>query len=255
MASIDATAVGPKEAVAVADRGIRLKHLLSAIAGIAVLMSIGSQATGRTAWLLQIPAALVVGLAISLVHRSRVIQAAVRFYVMPTLLILTMLVDRAAHPGILGSLMALITALLTAAIVCLTFVDRLTAAHAHDRSRKPGVIMILAALLGLIAPFGLALSPWPLDVGFAISRPGLEDLADRAVAGKRIHWPIRVGAFTVFGAEVDRKTGNVGLILDPYPGGRTGLSRRPPGGSAPGPFFNLNADRDLGHGWRFQEED
>lgn len=250
MASIDF----PARPGAPPSGGIRLRHCLLAIAGLSVLMAVLSR-TGRTAWLLQVPAAMAIGLAIGLVHPARVVQAAIRFYAMPSLLVLTLLAHRLAHPGMLGGLMALMTAFLTASVVCITLADWLTAAHAHDRSRRPGWVAVLLVPIGVVLPFFLALSPWLIDAGFAVSRPGLEVLADRVVAGQRVAWPQRIGVFTVHGSAVDPNTGNVGLVLDPNPSGRTGLLRRPPGGAAFGPFSNLNIDRNLGHGWRFQEED
>ncbi|MFO0959978.1 MAG: hypothetical protein U0800_21515 [Isosphaeraceae bacterium] len=251
MASIEVEAPNPPVA-----GGFRLKHLLVATAGIAVLMAVESQ-PGWIAWVLQVPAALAIGTAFSFSWPSRdpIGRSAVRFFALSGLLILTLVAQRLSHPGIQGALMALMTALLTASVVCITFASWLTQANARDRSRRPGWIAAMAAIVGIFLPFVLALSPWLMDAGFAISRPGLETLADRVADGKPVRWPQRIGVFTVHDAVIDRSSGNIGLILDPNPNGRTGLLRRPPGGVANGPFFNLNVSRDLGRCWLWQEED
>jgi hypothetical protein len=100
-------------------------------------------------------------------------------------------------------------------------------------------------------------SLWPLHLAFLAARPALEHLADRVYAGQATGFPRWAGPFRVARTAVDPVTGNVGLMIDPNPGGPTGLVRICPG-SPPdprGPFGWDDLRVDLGWGWEYREED
>ncbi len=119
----------------------------------------------------------------------------------------------------------------------------------------------------LLAPFVLALAvapltwlrtDWPLCAAFLISRVPLERLADRVAGGEVIRRPRWAGLFRVVGSELDSRTGNVGLIIDSDPNGRSGFMRQAPGvleEHSLGPFFNLNFNDRMTGRWWYQNED
>ena len=60
------------------------------------------------------------------------------------------------------------------------------------------------------------------------------------------------------GSAVAPGTGNVGLIIDPDPAGRSGFMRLGPGTppeERDGPFFNFNWDERMDERWWYQNED
>jgi hypothetical protein len=85
-------------------------------------------------------------------------------------------------------------------------------------------------------------------------------VADRVGVGQAVTSPEWVGLFRVVGSAVDPSTGNVGLIIDPDPSGRSGFVRLSPGPNKPGgrrngPFRNLNFDLQLRGRWWYGRED
>jgi hypothetical protein len=109
-----------------------------------------------------------------------------------------------------------------------------------------------------ILPLTMLFTHWPLRLAFLASVPALDGLADRVVSGQAImKW---AGLFRVVGSAVESSNGNVSLIINPDPSGRSGFVRvgaspgLPVGGSG-GPFYNLNLDMRLGDRWRYQCED
>jgi hypothetical protein len=127
------------------------------------------------------------------------------------------------------------------------------------------VIACFLVLLGtprgfLIICVMMLFTHWPLRVAFFASKPALDRLADRVAAGQALRGPVRASLFIVIGAAVDPSSGNVGLIIDPDPSGRSGFVRPGLGPSATpgrvtGPFYNLDFDLELFDGWRYQTED
>jgi hypothetical protein len=63
--------------------------------------------------------------------------------------------------------------------------------------------------------------------------------------------------FVIVRSAVDAKTGNVGLITDANPSGRSGFERYGPNGIrvATGAFYNFWSETQLDANWRFAEED
>ena len=93
-----------------------------------------------------------------------------------------------------------------------------------------------------------------------VAVPAMERLADRVGAGQPVTSPEWVGLFRVVGSAVDPSTGNVGLIIDPDPSGRSGFVRVSvgpgiPAGRSNGPFHNLNFDLQLRDRWWYECED
>lgn len=109
-------------------------------------------------------------------------------------------------------------------------------------------------------PLSVFDTQWPLRLAFLASKPALDRLADRVAGGDVPRWPTRGGAFLVVGSDFDRVTGNVGLVTDANPGGRSGFIRYQldpavPGGRRNGPFYNLFYDRQLCERWWYECED
>ena len=126
------------------------------------------------------------------------------------------------------------------------------------RARRSPFLAWPLVLVLAVAPLSMLLSPWPLRLAFLLSRPALEGLADRVVAGKTIGRPEWAGLFLVVDAAVDSDTGNVGLITDPDRNGRSGFVRvgpaMPPEHRV-GPFHNYNINLPLVGRWSYQNED
>jgi hypothetical protein len=128
-----------------------------------------------------------------------------------------------------------------------------------DRRRSPLVIWPLVITFAAL-PLTMLFTHWPLRVAFFASKPALDRLADRVAAGQALRGPVRASLFIVIGAAVDPSSGNVGLIIDPDPSGRSGFVRPGLGptaspGRVTGPFYNLDFDLELFDGWRYQTED
>jgi hypothetical protein len=122
--------------------------------------------------------------------------------------------------------------------------------------RSPFVAWSLVLVLGIM-PFVMSFTLLPLYVGFAVSRPALDRLADRVAGGaivRRAEW---AGVFLIVGSDVDPDTRSVGLVLDPDPSGRSGFVRLNTGSRTDhmGPFWNLNSDVAMSGAWRYQDED
>jgi hypothetical protein len=125
--------------------------------------------------------------------------------------------------------------------------------------RSPLLAWPLVLVLGIL-PFTMLLTCWPLRLAFLASRPAMERLADRVLAGPAVAGPEWVGLFRVVGSAVDPASGNVGLITDPHPSGRSGFVRAgastgAPAGPPIGPFYNLWSDRQLDDRWWHECED
>jgi hypothetical protein len=117
------------------------------------------------------------------------------------------------------------------------------------------LVIVLAAL-----PLTMAFTPWPLRVAFLASKPALDRLADRVAVGQAPRGGVWAGLFMVSGSIIDPATGNIGLIIDADPSGRSGFVRfgrgfKAPQGRRHGPFYNLDFDLDMSGGWAYQTED
>jgi hypothetical protein len=138
------------------------------------------------------------------------------------------------------------------------------ASAATRRTASPRRCPLLAWPLVLVLallPLSMLFTFWPFRLAFLASRPAMDRMADRVDAGQAVTSPEWVGLFRVVGSAVDPFNGNVGLIIDPDPSGRSGFvrfgrsSNMPQGRRQRGPFYNLYADLDLHDGWRDQTED
>jgi hypothetical protein len=132
-----------------------------------------------------------------------------------------------------------------------------TTARDPKVSRASRVFRWTAVLVLSLAPFGVIMTEWPLRLAFVASRSALERLAARVEAGGAITTPEWAGPFRIVGSAFDRTTGNVGLITNFRPSGRTGFEhygrqgRRDRGGA----FFNFWWYMELDSNWRYAEED
>lgn len=125
-----------------------------------------------------------------------------------------------------------------------------------SRRSPPAAWLSVIALVAL--PVVTAWTLWPLRLGFLTTRPALERLADRVATGQVVRFPQWVGPFRVAGSGVDPTTGNVGLMIDPSPGGPTGFVRVGPGtpsNQRHRPIRGDDLEVQLGGGWWYHEED
>jgi hypothetical protein len=125
--------------------------------------------------------------------------------------------------------------------------------------RSPFLAWPLVLVLGLL-PLTMLGTRWPLHLAFLVSRPAMDRLADRVAAGRAVTGPEWIGLFRVVGSAVDPAGGNVGLIIDPDPSGRSGFVRvgarsRVPAGHPVAPFYNLYFDLQLCDRWWYACED
>jgi hypothetical protein len=125
--------------------------------------------------------------------------------------------------------------------------------------RSPFLAWPLVLVLAIL-PFTMFFTRWPFHLAFLASTPALDRLADRVAAGQGIASPELAGLFRVVGSDVDPSSGNVGLIIDSDPSGRSGFVRvgtaaSVPAGPVRGPFYNVDLDLKLGDRWRYQCED
>ena len=129
------------------------------------------------------------------------------------------------------------------------------------RFAGPSPLPVWSLVIVLVAlPLSMLFTPWPLRLAFLASKPALDRLADRVATGQAPSRPVLAGLFIVVNSAVDPTSGNVGLITNPDPSGRSGFVRVSPASStlpirAAGPFYNLNYDMEMGGGWRYQNED
>jgi hypothetical protein len=122
--------------------------------------------------------------------------------------------------------------------------------------RSPYVAWPLVLALAF-APLTM-LTLWPLRLAFLVSQPALSRLADRVAAGQTLRRPEWAGLYRIVGTAVEPSTGNVGLIIDASPGGRSGFMRLGPGTPPErniGPFFYFGSGVRQGDRWWYQEED
>jgi hypothetical protein len=117
------------------------------------------------------------------------------------------------------------------------------------------LVLVLTILL-----LTMLLTRWSFHLAFLASTSAMDRLADCVAAGQGIAGPEWAGLFRVVGSAVDPSSGNVGLIFDPDPWGRSGFVRvgavpSVPTGRSNGPFYNLYLDLKLYDRWRYECED
>jgi hypothetical protein len=123
--------------------------------------------------------------------------------------------------------------------------------------RSATLAWTLVFALGLL-PLSMPFRSWPLRAAFFVSMSSMDHLADRLAAGQLVHTPVRAGCFTIVGTAGDLSTGNVALIIDLDPAGRTAFVRI---GSLleperrVGPLYNLSVEENMCGRWWFQQED
>jgi hypothetical protein len=122
--------------------------------------------------------------------------------------------------------------------------------------RSPLLAWPLVLLLTVL-PLTMVFTQWPFRLAFLASKSALNRLAHRVAIGQTPPRPLRAGLFLVVGSTIDPSTGNVGLIVDPYPAGRSGFVRVKLGskGRRNGPFHNLNYDLQVSDEWWYECED
>jgi hypothetical protein len=106
-------------------------------------------------------------------------------------------------------------------------------------------------------PLVLLLSNAPFHVGFLVSRPALERMAEQVRAGRAIALPARAGLYPIRGVARSASNQTVGLLLTTR-GNRAGFVWHDrSAGAAPdqGPLMGVGIHLTLPGGWSFQEED
>jgi hypothetical protein len=135
------------------------------------------------------------------------------------------------------------------------------ATRRSDRARRSPLLAGPLVLAAAFAPLSMLLTPWPLRLAFLASQAAMERLADRVAAGQAVTSPEWAGLFRVVGSAVDPASGNIGLVIDPNPAGRSGFVRLSPTVEVNGPiwndrpFVNLNVNEHLIGRWWYQNED
>ena len=133
----------------------------------------------------------------------------------------------------------------------------MTTARTTTTRRSAIFAWALVFALGLL-PLSMPFKSWPLRAAFFVSVSAMNRLADRLAAGQLVATPVRAGLFTVVGTAQDLSTGNVALIIDPDPAGRTAFVRI---GSLVqperrvGPLYNLSTEKYMRGRWWYQQED
>jgi hypothetical protein len=123
--------------------------------------------------------------------------------------------------------------------------------------RRSRFVILPPVLVLALTPLTM-LTPWPLRLAFLVSQSALEKLADHVAAGKSLGGPQWAGVYRVVGGMIDPIRGNVGLVIDASPGGRSGFTRLGPGTPPEDyylPFVNLNTAIRLGNRWYYEAED
>jgi hypothetical protein len=112
-------------------------------------------------------------------------------------------------------------------------------------------------LVVCLVPMTMIANLWPLRLAFLLSRPALNAMADRVAAGKPVVEQEQAGWYEVVRSNFDPLTGEVALIIDDDPAGRSGFLRLAPGHSSQQSalFTNLNFNLYLDDRWRYQNED
>ncbi len=115
----------------------------------------------------------------------------------------------------------------------------------------------IVLVMGFASPT-MILTNWPLRLAFLVSRPAFDRLADRVASGMVLRQPEWAGLYLVVGSAVDPATGNVGLVINPDPSGRSGflrLGKDVTPEHRQGPFYNFNTDLRMNTRWWYQDED
>ena len=123
--------------------------------------------------------------------------------------------------------------------------------------RRSALIAWPLVLVVAVMPLTMLLTNWPFRLAFFASRAALERLADQVAIGQSPGRPVRAGVFLVVGTAIDPASGNVGLIIDADPAGRSGFVRLSPSPERHrnGPFQNLNYDLRVSDEWWYECED
>jgi hypothetical protein len=147
-------------------------------------------------------------------------------------------------------------------LIIATGVAWATAATSRNaRSRRSPFLAWPLVLAAALAPLSMPLTLWPLRLAFLASRPAMERLADRVAAGQSVTSAEWAGVFRVVGSALDPASGNIGLITDTNPAGRSGFVRLSPTVQRNGPFwnyrpfFNLNFNEHMAGRWWYRNED
>jgi hypothetical protein len=113
---------------------------------------------------------------------------------------------------------------------------------------------VIVWFLGLL-PISMMGTHWPLHLAFALSRPAMDRLADRVASGETLTSPEWAGLYRVVAVKKEPSNGNVALIIDDDPAGRSAFVRFGDSLSPFGPMINLNFNESVGDRWFYQNED
>jgi hypothetical protein len=119
--------------------------------------------------------------------------------------------------------------------------------------RRKAVAWTLVLGLGFL-PLSMFTS-WPLRLAAVLSRPSMNRLANRLVAGESLTEPEWAGLYRIVAAYHEPRNGNVILVTDPDPSGRSGFVMVSDPSQPLGQMYNLNHDVPVGGSWRYQNED
>jgi hypothetical protein len=122
--------------------------------------------------------------------------------------------------------------------------------------RRPAVAWPSVVALVVLLP-SMLFTLWPLRLAFLVSRPAMDRLADRIVAGEGLDRPEWAGLYRVVATRRARQGDGVALLIDDDPSGVSGFVRlgSRPAPNPAGPMMNQNFDEALGGRWSYQNED
>ena len=123
--------------------------------------------------------------------------------------------------------------------------------------RRPSWLAWSLVAVACLMPLSMIADLWPLRLAFLHARPSLDAMADRVARGRPVVGPERAGCFEVVASTYDPATGDVALVTNPNPAGRSGFLRL---GFRDGTrqahlFTNLDFDERMNGRWRYQDED
>jgi hypothetical protein len=126
----------------------------------------------------------------------------------------------------------------------------------RDRRAAWSTVIVLTLM-----PIVTALTCWPFQLAFQISKPSLRALADQVAANQPVTFPQQAGLFRIVTSRIDADSGNIALVIDPNPNGPTAFVRVNPNARPNGPYHSYRPIRGdafeliLGGGWYYNQED
>jgi len=239
-------------------RGLTIGRLMLAVAGVALVLAL-VRAGDSGAAVIGSYIGVALGLGFGAWRLGRAVgprKAAWLFWASAVGSSLSVIAGDACLPGLEAFFVILLEAVLMVPVVLGSGCANASASTAADgRGGRPRLLARTAIVLYVALIFTTVVTQWPSGVVFLASRSALDRLADRVGAGNPPPPPVRAGRYWIVAYAVDARSGNVALITDPNPSGRSGFVRVRPGASHYGPLINFFHERHIVGPWWFEVED